>query len=229
MKYVAMLFIFALVAALALLGGSALPAEAQSDEPDNKPQAVKGDKPGEAIVTWTAVDHASFYRIGWISVADYHASIEAEQDWKDYFVSVSVANEGQTTHTVTGLTPGEQYWFRVGSSYRRYQEPDWSPWSNLLTLGGECDGDRDALVKLYETTNGDRYWRNKLNWNTDTPIGTWFGVSTDGDGCVVVLLLESNLLIGELPPEIGNLSRLDTLDLDGNYLEGRDTPRTGRP
>ncbi len=81
-----------------------------------------------------------------------------------------------------------------------------------------CAGDRDALVALYNATDG-AYWRNRVNWLTETaPIGNWFGVSTDGDGCVVVLYLGNNGLSGQLPPELGNL---DTLDLDGNRLTGR--------
>ena len=220
-----------LVVLLAVAGASVAPAGADSgDQPSNEPQAVEGDNPGEAVVTWAAVDHASFYRIGWISVADYHASIEAEQDWQQYFVSVSVANTGQTSHTVTGLTPGQQYWFRVGSSYRRYEEPDWSPWSNLLTMSGgpeACARDREALEALYESTNGPR-WRNSFNWlSDDVPLSQWFGVSTDSDGCVLVLYLDNNNMNGELPPELGDLVNLDTLDLDGNYLYGNIPPQIG--
>ena len=118
------------------------------------------------------------------------------------------------------MTPTANYWFIVGSSGQRYEEPQWSPWSDLLTLTGRPAPVRDALVALYNATDG-AYWRNRVNWLTETaPIGNWFGVSTDGDGCVVVLYLGNNGLSGQLPPELGNLANLDTLDLDGNRLTG---------
>ena len=83
-----------------------------------------------------------------------------------------------------------------------------------------CAPDRDVLVELYNSTNG-RIWRNSLNWlSNSVPIGEWFGVSTDGNGCVVVLYLDNNFLWGSIPPELGRLAKLDTLDLDGNFLRG---------
>ena len=88
-----------------------------------------------------------------------------------------------------------------------------------MTLLPPCLGDRDALVALYNSTNGPR-WRNNVNWLTNNPIGTWFGVSTDSNGCVLVLYLDNNGLRGQLPPELGNLTSLDTLDMDGNRISG---------
>ena len=83
-----------------------------------------------------------------------------------------------------------------------------------------CTHDRDALVALYESTNGES-WRNSVNWLSETePIGKWFGVSVDGNGCVLVLYLDNNELVGSIPPELGSLAKLDTLDLDGNELSG---------
>ena len=41
--------------------------------------------------------------------------------------------------------------------------------------------DRDALVALYNATNGPT-WANNTNWLSDEPLGEWYGVTTDGGG-----------------------------------------------
>ena len=79
--------------------------------------------------------------------------------------------------------------------------------------------DRAALVALYEATDGDN-WSYNENWLSDQPMGEWYGVETGRDGRVTRLWLESNELNGEIPPELGDLSSLETLDLGGNDLSG---------
>ena len=74
--------------------------------------------------------------------------------------------------------------------------------------------DRDALVALYNSTNGDG-WTNKTNWLSAEPIDNWHGVSAD-DGRVTQINLPENNLIGTLPPELGNLASLRSLGLSGN-------------
>ena len=69
-----------------------------------------------------------------------------------------------------------------------------------------------ALVALFEATNGPN-WRNNTNWLSDEPIGEWFGVTTD-DNDVVEIDLSYNNLSGEIPPELGNLTKLQVLDLE---------------
>ncbi len=83
--------------------------------------------------------------------------------------------------------------------------------------------DRDALVALYQATNGAN-WTNSDNWLTDTPIGRWHGVVSFNDGNVIGLVLSENGLEGTIPPEIGNLTNLDLLDLSGNELSGTIPP-----
>ena len=80
--------------------------------------------------------------------------------------------------------------------------------------------DREILEIVYEALGGEN-WVNNDNWLTDAPLGDWYGVNTDGDGNVVYLRLYSNLLVGKLPPEIGGLSHLYSLNMSRNYhLEG---------
>ena len=112
--------------------------------------------------------------------------------------------------------------------------------------------DREALVALYNATDGDnwRVWNfQENNWLSGDTIGEWYGVTTDDDGRVtklelygfglngeipselanltnlMVLELGNSLLSGEIPPELGDLSNLELLDLSGNDWE--DSELTG--
>ena len=87
-----------------------------------------------------------------------------------------------------------------------------------------CDGpkpdlERQVLESLYHATNGPN-WKNATNWLTETPVGQWHGVDTNGAGKVIVLELYSNNLSGKIPPELGNLHNLTSLDLGSNRLTG---------
>ena len=86
--------------------------------------------------------------------------------------------------------------------------------------------DRDALVALYEATDGPN-WENNTNWLSDAPLGTWYGVKTDESGRATELDLESNWLSGEIPPELGSLSNLVGLRLTNNQLTGEIPTRLG--
>lgn len=92
----------------------------------------------------------------------------------------------------------------------------------------ECPAlsDRDILVGLYEATGGEN-WDNRENWLTDAPIESWHGVSVDGEGRVVGIRLLNNGLMGPLPPELGDLSRLRSLRLGSNSLSGSIPPQLG--
>ena len=84
---------------------------------------------------------------------------------------------------------------------------------------GSAATDREALIALYNATDGPN-WTNNANWLSDRPMQTWHGVRTDGNR-VVFLHLGDGRLQGELPPEMGDLTRLKELWLGGdNDLEG---------
>jgi len=82
--------------------------------------------------------------------------------------------------------------------------------------------ERDALIALYNATDGDNWTRN-TNWNTDNPVSNWYGVyivNINGEDHVKYLILYDNQLSGEIPPEIGNLTYLSGLYLSANQLSG---------
>jgi len=82
-----------------------------------------------------------------------------------------------------------------------------------------CDRTRDslALVALYNATNGP-IWTNK--WNLNAPMGSWYGVQFNNQGCVRAIRLPNNQLQGNLPQELGNLEQLEELWLQINFLIG---------
>ena len=86
---------------------------------------------------------------------------------------------------------------------------------------------RDALIKLYESLNGDD-WTDNSNWGTKTDLDTWFGVETDEDDNVDKLKLKVNGLTGEIPAEVGLLTHLRVLNLSFNdSLAGTIPPEIG--
>ena len=86
-------------------------------------------------------------------------------------------------------------------------------------VSGSAETDREALVALYNATNGEN-WRNNDNWLSDAPLGEWYGVNTNDDGRVKTLAFDGNGLSGEIPAELGSLSNLKQLHLHSNELSG---------
>ena len=79
--------------------------------------------------------------------------------------------------------------------------------------------DRAALVAFYNATGGDS-WDVNFNWLSDAPLEDWWGVNTDDNGRVIQLGPSWNNLRGEIPPELGNLTKLEVLSLGQNHLSG---------
>ncbi len=198
--------------------------------PDDEPQAptapmgltlTAGD--GSLLSTWTAPvnDGGSAitgYRVQWRS---------GIEDWNS---RSREATSTTTEHEISGLTNGVTYTARVAAM----NAGGVSPWSTEVTGTPLRDGmtatsvDREALMALYNATDGPN-WRTNTNWGTDEPISTWHGVSVNSDdGRVRRLELSVNELAGSLPPELGNLSGVTSLNFRRNErLTGRIPPELG--
>ena len=86
----------------------------------------------------------------------------------------------------------------------------------------ECE----ALVALYDSTDGDN-WKYNTAWKvTNTPC-SWYGV-TCSDGNITQLVLSINQLSGTIPSELGNLLNLTELTLYRNRLSGTIPPELGK-
>ena len=106
---------------------------------------------------------------------------------------------------------------------------------NCMKLTPDIARDRDALVALYNATNGPE-WHESRNWLSYLPLDDWEGVTTNKDGRVTGIefvrqgrfkAFYGNNLTGELPPELGNLSHLWVLELSNNNLSGTLPPGLG--
>lgn len=80
---------------------------------------------------------------------------------------------------------------------------------------------RKSLVDLYKATNGDS-WTHNTNWNTNTDICTWYGVTCleHMHNVTTDISLKSNNLVGTIPESISALKDLKSLDLSSNKLTG---------
>ena len=122
-----------------------------------------------------------------------------------------------TWNEFTGCIPAElQDWAQVASGLPFCGEAD-QPESVVATLASATDADRAALIALYNATGGAD-WRINDKWLSEAPIGEWLGVTTNSDGRVTDIDLNNNQLTGPIPPELGNLTMLRSLNLFYNRL-----------
>ena len=126
--------------------------------------------------------------------------------------------------SLAGLSQMAEFWYQ-GTSLCVPADESFRAWLNSLDdhrgTGADCadHSDRDALVALYEATDGPN-WVNDNNWLSDAPLGDWHGIGVDETGRVVSMNLGGNNLSGELPRELGTLTALTRLNFHVNQLEG---------
>ncbi len=109
--------------------------------------------------------------------------------------------------------------------------------NGLVVLGGRANRglvpDCSILLAARDTLAGDA----TLNWDADTPITEWEGVTVSGalertitlnqPDRVRGLELPERGLTGHIPPELGGLSALQSLRLGRNHLTGAVPPELG--
>jgi Leucine-rich repeat (LRR) protein len=100
------------------------------------------------------------------------------------------------------------------------KDPDWHlrQYFNCGNVSEIPQQECEALVALYESTNGAG-WYDHTNWLVTNTPSTWHGVTVES-GHVTVLYLELNGLSGSIPAELGNLSFLSSFSLNENQLSG---------
>ena len=76
--------------------------------------------------------------------------------------------------------------------------------------------ERAAPVALYEPSPGP-IWTDSVDWGTNEPLSTLYGVITNEKGEVSNLLLPNNKLRGQIP-DLSALTKLTMSDLAGNKL-----------
>ena len=99
--------------------------------------------------------------------------------------------------------------------------------SALLAL--TVDVDREALVALYNATDGDN-WDDNENWLSDKSLREWCCIGFHAYGSLVDvtnLALSGNRLSGPIPPEIGTLANLKLVQFQDNQLSGPIPPELG--
>ncbi len=138
-------------------------------------------------------------------------------------------NSNQLTGDLPGSLTGlalESFVFQNNAGLCAPIDEAFQTWlgSIAFVIGSSCapvdsPEDRAVLAELYRATGGEG-WPTKTNWLSDRPIREWHGVTNDANGRVDRLLLVSNGLTGEVPAELGNLSNLQILRLEGNQLTG---------
>ncbi|MCY3698711.1 MAG: hypothetical protein OXH46_03590 [Gemmatimonadetes bacterium] len=125
--------------------------------------------------------------------------------------------------TVVGVAPGEaRVTIRARDPRALQARLDFT-----VLVPEPVTADYVVLRALYEGTGGEG-WTHDDNWLSGRPLDTWYGVGVDDDGRVTDLRLDFNGLRGPLPPELGDLDRLQSLVLSRNELAGAVPPELGR-
>ena len=147
------------------------------------------------------------------------------------YVSVSGTRlSGPLPETLANLDVGRFYFGSTGLCLPRslaewYESLD-DPSNDPLPCI-PATADRDVLDSLYTKTGGE-HWNRKDNWLTDKSLNTWRGIATDEEGYVTEIFLPWNNLTDSIPPDLGDLGRLEVLSLYGNNLTGRIPPELGK-
>lgn len=100
-----------------------------------------------------------------------------------------------------------------------------TPTFSCADVTGMPQTDCEALVALYNNTEGAN-WTDNTDWLvTNTPCD-WYGISCAWHGAWTINL-DYNNLSGTIPAELGNITMLASLTIEGNSLSGPLPPELG--
>lgn len=88
-----------------------------------------------------------------------------------------------------------------------------------IIKGYKKHSDRQTLVDLYDSLNGDT-WINNTKWKSENPLEEWYGVTTGVYGKVVRLELSGNNMSGTISPSIQYLKHIKVINFSENKIKG---------
>jgi len=148
--------------------------------------------------------------------------IDLEKDSAQMFINDNSVVEWKWSKGINGA-----------GTLKEFNAMNFFAWSSSGTPGAYYDNikitrkgiqtiytDSLALVALYNSTNGPG-WTNNTNWLTG-PVNTWHGITVENGRVTGINLGEfpGNNLSGTIPTEIGELTKLESLNLSYNELTG---------
>ncbi len=161
----------------------------------------------------------------WLFTNDLSGPLPSEFGDLDVLANLSISRNPD----LRGLLPRSMLNMTSLSSFNAFEtglcghlDAEFQAWlSELDALLEDCGAaqvERLALSEFFADAGGDA-WTRSGGWNTNASLNSWHGITTRG-GRVSGLALADNGLTGAVPPEIANLTTLETLDLGDNRLVG---------
>ncbi|OEK09134.1 hypothetical protein A8C32_10390 [Flavivirga aquatica] len=145
-----------------------------------------------------------------------------------YEIIVGATNKDYTINNVVAEDAGE-YIFKATNETIDNLELERNPITLQIVAADACDvseTEREALVKLYQATDGANWTNTKANnqpWlinDPDSKVCDWYGVTVGSEVIVTEVSLSNNNLRGEIPDQLEQLINLTTLNLEENLLTG---------
>ncbi len=178
---------------------------------------------GLEVIMGSPIDITWAYE-GNINTVDVFFSSDGGNDWQQ--IAAAIPNTGMYTWDLPNIV-SSQCMIQVSDVYGLASGTNGTPFS--IVPGLLSSTQRDALIALYNSTNGDG-WSNNSNWrdpnnssqfNAPGTEYTWYGVTTDfANSRVESINLEFNGLTGTLPGMLMDLTQLQSLKLNGNQIGG---------
>ena len=192
----------------------------------------------DTMSTWYGVDVWEGHIVGiYLRYNNLHGSLPSETGDLIHLYSLVISDNnltGRIPESLINLTILNEldisYNFFETTGYSQdlldflaLNDPDWletqyTPFTSCNDVTEIPKTECDALVELYNSTNGTS-WTNNFHWLTYNPIDAWYGVYVK-DGHVSSIGPQSNNLVGTIPNALANLTQLRLLYLTSSNLSG---------